>query len=217
MNRTVRFYHSGASYDLGAVLDHVLKTRSYKSVSLIGFSMGGNITLKYLGEKSLAVDSRIQRAIVFSVPLDLKSSTDRMRCGMGSFYTRKFIRTLNKKLKLKKVELANLGIDISGAEKIWDFKTWDGRFTAPLHGFSSADDYYEKSSSRPVLKNIRVPTLIVNALNDPFLGPGCFPIEELKYHPFVRLETPTRGGHVGFLSRGRYFSDERALDFIVTK
>ncbi len=217
MNRTVRFYHSGASYDLGAVVEHVLKTREYKSISLIGFSLGGNITLKYLGEKSSGIDPCITRAIVFSVPLDLKSSTDRMTGGMGSLYTRKFVLTLNKKLRLKKPELDKLGIDISGAEKIWDFKTWDSRFTAPLHGFSSAEDYYAKSSSKPLLKDIRVPTLIVNALNDPFLGPGCFPVEELKNHPFVSLETPAGGGHVGFFSKGRYLSDERALDFIVTK
>jgi predicted alpha/beta-fold hydrolase len=217
MNRTARFYHSGASYDLDAVLNHVLKTKAYKEIYLIGFSMGGNITLKYLGEKAGALDPRIKKAIVFSVPLDLKSSTDRMTGGMGAVYTRKFVRTLNKKLRLKQAELDKLGIDIGGAHKIWDFKTWDGRFTAPLHGFASADDYYARSSSRPVLKNIRIPTLIVNALNDPFLGEGCFPAEELKGHPFVRLEMPRRGGHVGFLENGVFVSEQKALDFLVTK
>lgn len=214
MNRTARFYHSGASYDLATVIDHVLKNKQYKEIYLVGFSMGGNITLKYLGEKSAAADSRIKKAVVFSVPLDLQSSTERMTGGMGAVYTRKFVRTLNKKLKLKKEELAKLGIDISGAHKIWDFKTWDGRFTAPLHGFKSAEDYYTKSSSRPVLKDIRVPTLIVNAKNDPFLGEACFPTEELRAHPFVKLEIPESGGHVGFQKNGRFESERYALEFI---
>lgn len=215
MNRTARFYHSGASYDLSAVVEHVLKNKNYKSIYLIGFSMGGNITLKYLGEKAEAIDPRIKKAVTFSVPLDLKSSTQAMTGTMGAIYTRKFVRTLNKKLKLKKDELSKLGLDIAGAHKIWDFHTWDGRFTAPLHGFASADDYYAKSSAKPFLKNIHVPTLIVNAKNDPFLGPGCFPTEELRGHPFVNLQTPKNGGHVGFLEKGRFVSERLALDFLI--
>ncbi len=215
MNRTMRFYHSGASDDLGAVIEHVLRTKKYKEIFLIGFSMGGNITLKYLGEKGGALDPRIKKAVTFSVPLDLKSSTERMTGGMGAIYTRKFVHTLNKKLELKKPELAKLGIDIAGANRIWDFHTWDGRFTAPLHGFKSADDYYAKASAKPFLRDIRIPTLIVNAKNDPFLGPGCFPVAELREHPFVRLEVPERGGHVGFLEKGRFVSERLALKFLV--
>ncbi len=213
MNRTATFYHSGASYDLDAVLKLTL-AKPYREISLIGFSMGGNITLKYLGEKGEAIDPRIKKAIVFSVPLDLKSSAERMRGGMGAVYTRKFVWTLNKKLKLKKNELEKLGIDISGAHRIADFPTWDGRFTAPLHGFKSADDYYARSSSKPLLKKIRIPTLIVQAKNDPFLGPECFPVDELAGHEFVRLEMPERGGHVGFVIEGRYWSEERAVHFL---
>lgn len=217
MNRTARFYHSGASYDLDAVIEHVLKTQSYREIFLVGFSMGGNITLKYLGEKGEKVDPRIKKAAVFSVPLDLKSSTEKLSRGMGLIYTGKFVRTLNRKLKLKKAELAKLNIDIQGTYKIFRFSTWDGRFTAPLHGFKDADDYYAKSSARPLLKTIRVPTLIVNALNDPFLGEECFPIEELKGHSFVKLETPSHGGHVGFKEKGGFASERIALDFLVTK
>jgi len=211
INRTARFYHSGASYDLDTVVEHVLKTTNYDSIHMIGFSMGGNITLKYLGEKSTTVNARLKSAVVFSVPVDLKSSTERLTGIMGRFYTRKFIRTLNRKLALKEPQLREMGIDIRGAHKIWDFKTWDGRFTAPIHGFKDAEDYYAKSSSRPLLKHIRIPTLIVNAKNDPFLGDDCFPRAELKNHSFVRLETPELGGHVGFTSKGLFWSESLAL------
>ena len=214
MNRTNRFYHSGASYDLATVLNHVFTKRAYDQIFLVGFSMGGNITLRYLGEAGDKADPRIKKAVVFSVPLDLKSSTDRMTDFMGRIYTRKFVRTLNKKLLLKKSELEKIGVDIRGAHRIWDFKTWDGRFTAPLHGYASADDYYAQCSSRPVLKNIHVPTLIVNAKNDPFLGQDCFPFQELKNHPFVQLQAPERGGHVGFQQGSEYISERIALDFI---
>lgn len=136
---------------------------------------------------------------------------------MGSVYTRKFTRTLNKKLRMKKAFMDSLGIDLKGAARIADFPTWDGRFTAPLHGYSSAEDYYTRASSGPVLKDIRIPTLIVNALNDPFLGESCFPVRELSNHPFVQLKTPARGGHVGFLQNGEYVSEKLALEFLMTK
>lgn len=215
MNRTEKFYHSGASHDLDTVLKHVLKTRAYPEVDLIGFSMGGNITLKYLGEKGANIDPRIKKAVVFSVPLDLHSATTQMTGGMGSIYTYRFVRTLNQKLHLKREHLSKRGIGLDGVHRIRDFKTWDGRFTAPLHGFKSAEDYYTRSSSKPLLKNIRIPALIVNAKNDPFLGPECFPEAELRGHPFVRFEAPERGGHVGFKRGGRYVSEQRALEFLM--
>lgn len=214
MNRTERFYHSGASHDLATVLDHVLKTRAYSEIDLIGFSMGGNITLKYLGEKAEQIDSRIKKAVVFSVPLDLGSATRKMTGGMGTIYTYRFVRTLNQKLRLKKHFLEKKGIGLEGVHTIRDFKTWDGRFTAPLHGFKDAEDYYARSSSGPLIKNIRIPTLIVNAKNDPFLGAECYPEEQLNGHAYVRFEAPSRGGHVGFLRNGRYVSEERALEFL---
>lgn len=211
INRLAQFYHSGASYDLDAVVEHVLKTKDYDSIHLVGFSMGGNITLKYLGEKSDEVDPRIRGAIAFSVPCDLASCARQLETPMGRLYVRKFTRTLNKKLILKAALLKKMDIDIKGRGWISDFYTWDGRFTAPLHGFKSAQDYYDRSSSKYFLKSIRVPTLLVNAKNDPFLGPGCFPVEECAANPRVRLETPAVGGHVGFASRGIYWSERLAL------
>lgn len=211
INRTARFYHSGATDDLDRVVQHVLQTTQYEQIFLIGFSMGGNITLKYLGEKHSEVPERIKSAVVFSVPCDLQSASEKLNTGMGRVYTRKFLITLNKKLIQKKDLLRNMGIELNGLTKIWDFTTWDDRFTAPIHGFKSAQDYYTRSSSKPFLKDIRVPTLIVNAKNDPFLGKTCFPEEELKSHPFVRLSAPDLGGHVGFASRGAYWSESLAL------
>lgn len=210
MNRLPQFYHSGASHDLRAVVEHVLQTKDYESIHLIGFSMGGNITLKYLGEESSGIDPRIRGAVAFSVPCDIASCARQLETPMGRLYVRKFTRTLNHKLKLKAPMMKRLGIDISGTGWISDFYTWDGRFTAPLHGFKDADDYYRRASSKQFLKSIRIPTLLVNAKNDPFLGAGCFPSAE-ELGPSVRLEAPAVGGHVGFASSGMYWSERLAL------
>jgi len=179
----------------------------------VGFSMGGNITLKYLGERPRP--ATIRKAAVFSVPLDLHTSCLKISQPENYVYARRFL----KSLKLKIVTKAALmpGFDTTGISAIKTLQAFDNRYTAPLHGFANAVAYYKDSSSLYYLDGIDRPVLIVNAQNDPFLSPACYPITQLRTHTHIQFENPPRGGHVGFAQfhkNGLYWSESRALDFL---
>ena len=215
MNRQVRFYHSGATDDLDVVVRHAAK--KYPKVSLIGFSLGGNLTLKYLGEQGSKVLPFIQKAVTFSVPMDLLTSCKEISRPGNWIYSRRFLKSLKNKVLQKAKIKPEIGLQ--DMDQIEDLLMFDNRYTAPLHGFRDALHYYEESSSVRFVRDIAVPTLIVNAMNDPFLTPECFPVKLLKNHPRVTLETPARGGHVGFSlfnKNGLYWSEKRALEFITS-
>jgi uncharacterized protein len=212
-NNLLRSYHLGASDDLAFVVKHALSKGKYKTVYLLGFSAGGNITLKYLGENPECVPNEIKRAVVFSVPVDLKSSANKI----SRIYTQRFLKSLGKKLKQKR-EIYPESIDLNEYNLLWSFPEFDERYTAPLHGFESADDYYKKVSSRQFIPHIKIPTLLVNAKNDPFLGPSCYPLSEANANPNFYLEMPDQGGHVGFaenLQKNQYYSEKRAVEFLL--
>jgi uncharacterized protein len=212
-NKLLRSYHLGASDDLDFVIRHALDTGRYESVYLIGFSAGGNISLKYLGEEPAQVPSEVKRASVFSVPIDLKSSAKRI----SKIYTQRFLKTLGQKLEQKR-EMYPDSLDLSDYSLFWSFPEFDDKYTAPLHGFKNAEDYYKRSSSKQFLKSIQIPTLLVNAKNDPFLTKSCFPVEEAQQNPYFYLETPEDGGHVGFTEDFRnniYYSEARAVRFLL--
>ncbi|MCP2042106.1 YheT family hydrolase [Pontibacter sp. HSC-36F09] len=212
-NKLLRSYHLGASDDLDFVVRHALDSGNYETVYLVGFSAGGNISLKYLGEDPEQVPSEVKRASVFSVPIDLKSSAKRI----SKIYTQRFLKTLGQKLEQKK-EMYPDALDLSNYSLFWSFPEFDDKYTAPLHGFENADDYYKRSSSKQFLKRIQVPTLLVNAQNDPFLTTSCFPFEEADENPYLYLETPEGGGHVGFAEDFRnnvYYSEARAVQFLL--
>ncbi|MGE9271348.1 MAG: YheT family hydrolase [Verrucomicrobiales bacterium] len=214
LNRLPRFYHSGATEDLAAVLRHALAVHPARRVDLVGFSLGGNMTLKYLGECGGSVHPRVHRAVAFSVPCDLASSSRALATRFNrEVYMRRFISSLTEKIRRKAVCFPGV-FDLSGLEAIRTFQAFDDRFTAPLHGFQDAEDYWEKSSSRPFLPFIRIPTLLVNAANDPFLGPGCYPHEESSTSDCFTLEVPPSGGHVGFGLGKPNAAERRALAFL---
>jgi len=213
MNRQLRFYHSGATDDLDLVVSHAVK-EGYKSIYLIGFSLGGNLTLKYLGEKGEALHSAIKRIAVFSVPLNLLTSCAKISNSGYGIYSRRFMKSLKAKVMDKASRLPALKTD--GLSNVKSLIEFDNLITAPLHGFENAVDYYTKCSSIYFLQNIHRPTLIVNALNDPFLSEDCYP-STFNNHPYLTLEYPKRGGHVGFSlfnKNGLYWSELRALQFI---
>jgi uncharacterized protein len=215
-NRTLRFYHSGATDDLQVVLDHALGLGIYDELVLIGFSLGGNLTLKYLGEKEGAIDGRITRAVAFSVPCDLRSSAYALARPANAIYMRRFLRTLTDKVRMKMIAMPGQleDRDLAGMRSFLEF---DDRYTAPLHGFRDAEDYWARSSCRPYLGGITIPALMVNAANDPFLAPECFPRREAALSACFYLEVPASGGHVGFMSSrpgGDYWMEERALRFL---
>jgi hypothetical protein len=213
-NRRLRLYHNGAIDDLHTVVTHVAS--SYKSIFLIGFSMGGNMTLLYLGKEAEAVPESVKGSITFSVPCDLTDASMALERKENTLYMKRFLRLLHNKIKAKQVQFPQ-DINDHNYHQLKTFKDFDGRYTAPVHGFHSAEDYWIKCSCRPWLKGIRVPSLIVNSLDDPFLEGGCYPVEECRSNPNTMLEITRDGGHVGFVARnrrGRYWSEERAVKFI---
>lgn len=215
-NRKLRFYHSGDTPDLHTVVSHVLRDAHYEHIALIGFSLGGNVILKYLGEKGRDLSPRIAAAITFSVPCDLAGSSRQMARFENRIYMKRFMKLLHEKIRAK-MEAFPGAIDDQGYRQISTFQEFDDRYTAPLHGFRSAQDYWTLASSKPVLPRIAVPTLLVNALDDPFLSPSCYPREEADRNPHFFLETPATGGHVGFVSINRkdeYWSETRAVEFL---
>jgi uncharacterized protein len=217
-NRQLRFYHSGDTPDLHTVITHTLASHQYSQMALIGFSLGGNITLKYLGEREAAIAPQIVAAVAFSVPCDLASAAQAMGRPANSLYMKRFLRMLHDKIRLKMTRFPG-AIDDHGYRTIRTFQQFDQRYTAPLNGFQSAEDYWQKASCLPFLAGITIPTLLVNAADDPFLSPACFPSEIARNHRHLFLEIPPTGGHVGFMGcsqNGEYWSETRAVEFLAT-
>ncbi len=215
MNRQLRLYHHGVTDDLETVIQYAIDTRRYKKIALIGFSMGGSTTLKYLGESSYNTPKHVVAAATFSVPCNLWDSALQLTSGENAFYRKRFLRKMIEKIKRKHEQFPDQ-VDITDIDKIVSFGQFDERYTAPLHGFRNARHFYKTSTSDLHYGSIKVPSLIVNALNDPMLGEMCYPYEICKDHQYLFLETPRCGGHVGFRLRGRKHSwmDERAYQFI---
>lgn len=215
MNLKPRFYHSGATEDLAHVVRHALGG-DYQSLFLSGFSMGGNLTLLYLGQQGEHVDSRIRGAVTYSVPCDLAGSAEVLALPSRRIYMQRFLKDLHEKMEEKSRRFPDR-IDVSGFESIRTFREFDDRYTAPLHGFRDAKDYWAQCSALPRLKDIRVPALMVNAADDPFLSSACYPESKKVLGGYVRLEAPKWGGHVGFVEHARdgfYWSERRALGFL---
>ena len=216
-NRLLRSYHSGATEDLGAVIAHVQENSPrYRALALVGFSLGGNVTLKYLGERGKAVSPLIVGAVAFSVPCDLASGARQMATWRNRIYMSRFIRLLHDKIRAKMALIPGRITD-DGYDQVKTFYDFDDRYTAPLHGFKNAEDYWRRCSSKQFLPAVTVPTLMVSAEDDPFLGPECYPVTEASHHAKVYLEIPSWGGHVGFVSfneKGEYWSEARAASFL---
>ncbi|NGX39358.1 MAG: hypothetical protein KR126chlam1_00684 [Chlamydiae bacterium] len=215
LNHSIRLYHGGSTPDLANVITHATESKRYKKICLVGFSLGGNITLKYLGDHKTDLPKQIFRACVFSVPCDLYACARSLSHGINRFYLNRFLETLKAKMVLKAKLHPGLFSSIN-IDKIQDFIDFDNRITAPFNGFKDAIHYYIECSSKRSIPKIETPTLIVNALNDPFLHPACFPYEPCQKSPYVFFENPYDGGHQGFIKDhliGTYWSDERALRF----
>ena len=216
MNRRLRFYNSGTIDDLEVVIEHAAKIESYKEIVLIGFSMGGNLSLLYLGNKGSRIDSKIVRSVVFSVPCDLKASTRELAKFKNRIYMGRFLKTLHQKIRTK-MKLMPGQINDDNYHLIKNFKDYDDRYTAPIHGFKNAEDYWNRCSSNQFIPEIKIPTLIVNARDDPFIADGCYPVRETSDSKCVYLEVPKSGGHVGFMQFKKdksYWSEERTIEFL---
>ncbi|MFZ5970363.1 MAG: YheT family hydrolase [Bacteroidota bacterium] len=211
MNRQTRFYHSGATDDLHTVVQHAQR-KGYRKIYLIGFSLGGNLTLKYLGEQSAALPEPVRGAVAISVPLDLHGSCVQISQPGNAVYAKRFLRSLKEKI-LRKAK-SNKALSTRGLNKIQTLIDFDNRYTSVLHGFRDALDYYEQCSSMHFIGHIQRPVLLLNAKNDPFLSTKCYPASA---NSFLTVRYPERGGHVGFAlfnRTGLYWSELQSLQFI---
>jgi predicted alpha/beta-fold hydrolase len=217
-NKLLSAYHSGKTDDIDLTIKHL--SSKYKSITTIGFSLGGNAMLKYLGEQHASV-ALISKSVAISVPCNLKSSANKMAKSSNSIYMKRFLKTLKSKVFEKCKIHTDHTIDLIKIEKSKNFSDFDDEYTAPIHGFGNADNYWKLNSSKQFLKNITTPTLLINALDDPFLTEDCFPNEIAKTSDSLFLETPKKGGHMGFLSKtginGIYWHEQRAFDFLTEK
>ena len=213
-NRLVTWYHSGKTDDLKRIVE-VACAMNYDEIALIGFSVGGNITLKYLGEEAHNVPATISSAVVISVPMDLAGSADALAKPRNAIYMQYLLRPLRRRMREKALRFPS-HFDISGLSRISTFHEFDRRFTAPFHGFASVEDYWHSCSSLRYLTTISVPTLAISALDDPFLSQSCFAHDIARQHAYLHLETPKHGGHVGFwdsLNLGTTWAERRAIEF----
>ncbi|MCH7413888.1 alpha/beta fold hydrolase [Belliella sp. R4-6] len=215
MNLKPIMYHHGASYDLDTVVKHAESLGTYKELSLVGISMGGAQTLKYLGEKGVDLSSNVKKAAVYSTPCNLTDSAATLSFKGNSFYNKRFLKKLKFKMRLKGQQFPEL-VDLELLSRVKDFNTFDTYFTAKIHGFKDSVDFYQSVSADNWMHDIQVPTLIINALNDPLLYDRCYPVELAKKSKHIYLEIPSRGGHTGFLLKGQVFTwaEMRFLEFL---
>ncbi|MFD2036039.1 YheT family hydrolase [Belliella marina] len=216
MNKGPILYHHGASYDLDTTLEYVGKLGMYDEYYLVGISMGGAQTLKYLGEKGIDLNSKIKRAAVYSTPCNLTDSAATLSFKGNSFYRKRFLGKLKLKMQLKGEQFPGL-VDLGLLPKVQDFDTFDTHYTAKLHGYKDAADFYQTVSADNWMQDIQIPTLIINALNDPLLHDRCYPIKLAEKSDLIHLEMPKRGGHTGFLVKRQEFTwaEMRFLGFLM--
>ncbi len=218
-NRLARGYHSGETGDIKFLVEKILEESNYETINLVGFSLGGNVTMKYLGEMNRHLPARVKRAVGISVPVDLHDSCLEIQRLHNRIYLNSFLKNLKEKMRLKE-EVLPAHIDLEAIARSTDFFEFDGLATAPLHGFSSATHYYKSSSSLSFLPEITIPVLLINALNDTFLSETSYPIDLAKKSKNIHLLTPKYGGHVGFVTRhpeNIYWTENKVRDFFIEK
>ena len=197
-NRLPRAYHSGDAREIDWILRRLREKGPDAPLFAIGISLGGNALLKWLGETGACARGVVDRAASVSAPLDLMVAGDALGRGLNLMYAWHFLATLKPKALAKDALFPGL-IDAARVRAAWTLRAFDDLVTAPLHGFRNTDDYWTRASSKPGLKDIRIPTLLINAKNDPFLPCGALPGPH-EVGPPVLLEQPESGGHVGFVS-----------------
>ncbi len=213
INRHFRSYHAGATNDLQEVVEHILKKNKYATMAFNGFSLGGNLMLKYLGEDR-EIPKQLKAAVMVSVPCDLHGSLKQLGKRENFLYAKRFQIKLQNHLRQRALHFPNqlTAEEINACDSLLDI---DDLYTSRAHDFENALDYYHKNSSRRFLKNIGVPTLLINAKNDGFLSPACYPFKIAEESKYLYLETPEYGGHVGFMqNKPETYTEERAYQFI---
>lgn len=215
-NRQKKFYTAGATDDLEDVLTSIRALGQYDSIYLVGFSLGANLVLKYAGENGRNIQPDIKGVAAVSAPCELRSSSIELDKLKNRIYTRRFLKMLCDKIRDKAASFPELGrIDLDSIKTLRQF---DDMVTAPVSGFADAEDYWHRASCIRVLSGTAVPVLILNAADDPILGPECYPYKVARTHDNVFLEVPKWGGHVGFMQRPgdpEYWHEQRTVEFLL--
>lgn len=211
-------YHSGKTEDVDFVVKYLLHHYAYKKLVIVGYSLGGNLTLKYMGEYANKVPDKVKVAVAVSVPIDLASSGREMSTLKNKIYMEEFLKTLRLKVLEKAHKFPEYQLDKTALFKAKVFKDFDALYTAPVFGFENPEDYWEKASSKPFIPLIKKPTILITSLDDPFLSKECYPYEEADASEHFFLEATRYGGHVGYISsfkqRENRWLEQRILRFV---
>jgi len=214
LNRGRRLYHSGETSDLGWVVDRLHEEAPNRRLAAVGVSLGGNVLLKYLGERGSS--AALTAAAAWSVPFDLAAGARFMERGFARHYVGRLLRSLKAKVRAREPELGRL-IDLDGTLKARTFWEFDDAATAPLHGFDDADDYYRQSSSAAFIPTITAPTLVIHSRDDPFLPAVAIPETAMRRNPAITPVITDHGGHVGFVSGGVPFRPHFWVEHLIAR
>lgn len=218
-NRLPRAYHSGETNDTRTLLQYLRHHHQPRALFAIGYSLGGNMLAKYLAD--FAEHPLLDAAAVVSAPLDLAGCADYIRHGFSRVYQRHLLTSMKRRLRQKMALLPdfNWGFTEQLVDSFTHFRMFDDHVTAPLHGFTDADDYYRQASALPLLPHISVPTLMIHAADDPFMSPSVIPTQDLL-NEHVCYELCERGGHVGFVEgpwwRPRFYLERRIPEWLTS-
>ena len=215
-NRLLRGYHMGISDDVATVVEYALSDGQYDTVAIVGYSLGGNLALKYLGEQAGRLPEQLLGIVSFSAPMDFEASCTRLSQWYNYHFLKYFMFPLNYKAWKKGRQFPGQ-VEYRRWLVAGDFLEFDRKFTAPTNGFGSVEEYYEQSSCLRVLDDIRTPALIVAAEDDTFISSNCYPYEVAEKNKFLTLEISRYGGHCGFIRRffeKTYWMEERAYEFL---
>lgn len=218
MNRGARFYHAGDTADLEWVQRLLSHRFPAAPLGAIGFSLGGNVLLKFLGECARNGAAPIAAAVAVSVPFNLLAGADALERGLSRIYNRHFVHSLQAKFRTRAADFAGL-CDTARAARERSVRGFDDAVTAPLHGFAGAEDYYRQASSQRFLAEIRTPTLLLHSKDDPFLDAAAIPRAEVYHNPSLLGHFTDRGGHVGFVGgnvpwRPHFWAETEAARFL---
>jgi len=216
-NNLLHGYHMGSTQDIKLTIQHTINEYDYDEIAIVGYSLGGNIALKYIAEEADNLPKQLSACVSFSVPLDIKKSNERLSRWYNWHYLKWFMIPLNYKANKKKKQFPGKIDSYKGFFMSGSFLYFDTHFTAPANGFKSVDEYWSKSTSLPLLNRIKIPTLIVASEDDTFISENCYPREIAKASKRLTLEISKHGGHCGFI--GSFFEkeswmEERTFEFI---
>lgn len=216
-NRLLSSYHSGKTNDLAEILDYLESEKAYESYHIVGYSLGGNLLLKYMGESRNDYSSKLQGAVGVSVPCDLKGSSEAIAKFWNMVYMQRFLISLKKKTKIKLEQFPENDLRKEAILNSKNFLDFDNYFTAPVNGFKDANDYWKQNSCNQFLEGIKIPSLLVTSSDDPFLSDSCIPLKQAKNNAYFHLEVTKYGGHVGYNSNfdngSGFWLERRIIDF----